>query len=158
MKGLIQSYPAGTRDWPVLASLALRRAWELLDPEDRDLLDRETMRKRVESTLSALLYGYGYQAFLVAVESRPAGYVLVGETRDLLTERPRGIVYAHYVLPEYRETMVGERLLNSAEEHCRRLGLTVMELELPVPGRPRRPYGRTGFHEASHRMIKHLRP
>lgn len=155
---MIQTYPAGTRDWPVLASLALRRAWELLDPDDRDRLDRETMRQRVESTLSALLYGYGYQAFLVAVEGRPAGYVLVGETRDLLTERARGVIHAHYVLPEYRETMVGERLLNSAEEHCRRLGLTVMELEMPVAGRSRRPYGRGGYQETSHRMIRRLRP
>ena len=75
-----------------------------------------------------------------------AGYVVVGETKNMFSPSGYGFVYDIFVEERFRREGIASMLLTSAEDYCTAKGLEILKLEVaannPVALKL---YERTGF-------------
>lgn len=86
-----------------------------------------------------------------------AGYVVVGETKNMFSPSGYGFIYDIFVEEQFRRKGIASMLLKSAEDYCITKGLDIVKLEVaannPVALKL---YERTGFTPERHFLGKKI--
>lgn len=126
-----------------------------------DVLKEATMgyvvsnHERVMQMMSPFLSNGGY--YLVYFENNVVkGWIGIGSTIDYLSDEMVGIIPEIYVIPQYREQGIAEKLCTEALQELRKVGLKKVQLNVFTGNHAKQLYQKLGFQEVSTLMERNL--
>lgn len=122
-------------------------SWEFLSDEEKVLLGYEEYL-RLHRELILTLYGLNLRNRIIAafVNGEIVGVVWVGMRIDSVHFMPVGYIYDIEVKEEFRGEGIGSRLLEMAEETCRKWGVSEIQLSVEASNLHALSwYGRRGY-------------
>ena len=137
------------KDHDLIWKATIETVWNDLSPEDRQELDRATLERHFRPHAAKVIDSRDNAIFIAeSSDGRPLGYAILGPASTMLTPIPFAFVYDLWVSPEARRQGVARRLLERAEDWCRRQGYRKLKLEVAASNRAARSlYASDGFAE-----------
>lgn len=104
---------------------------------------------KVKQLIEALVQKGSY--YLIAVEDdNLMGWILIGTSKDSLTEKKYGFIYELFVVEEFRGTGIAKQLMETGIEHLKEDGYTEVRLSVYAANQAIKLYEKLGFE---HRTI-----
>ena len=133
-----KAFEAGANDMPEL--LALMRSFYA---EEKYPFDEARTERALRAMLADPFYG---AVWVFRLDGRAVGHLVVTHGYSLESGGRDAFVDEVYMIPEMRGRGLGAMALSIAEEHCRRIGIGALHLEVERKNpRARALYERSGY-------------
>ena len=128
---------AEDRDIPWILQSTIETARSDIPLDEKDLLEGLDWESTFKSSAKAVMDDPGTEVYVAeGVGGERMGYLVVGCAKTMFTPLEFGFVYDIYVEERFRRRGVGKRLLQLAEDFCRKRGLKKLKLEVSANNRP----------------------
>ncbi|MGP4038578.1 GNAT family N-acetyltransferase [Gracilibacillus sp. D59] len=112
-----------------------------------------------EQALQMALFTLEQKGYYLVYENKNrdiAGWVLVGENIDYITNQTHAFIYELYVLPKYRDLGIAKQLLQAAITESKLYGFKEIRLNVFANNFAKEIYNRIGFQDLQTIMYKKL--
>jgi ribosomal protein S18 acetylase RimI-like enzyme len=149
---------AKKRDLALVRKLTAETGWKDIPESQKKLLNRKKWNKHMNEVFERFLRRENSQIFIAKDELRRfIGYLFVGESSNYLTELNLGFIYDIFVKEEFRGKGIGKKLLDKADEYCRKNGYSRIGLEVSTANESAiNLYNKAGFKSERMYMAKEL--
>lgn len=137
---------------------SVETVWRDIPESERKGVDYSKWRKTSLEVIEPVIKDKANKIYVAEDKSGDfAGYVVVGETKNVFSPSGYGFIYDIFVEERFRRKGIASMLLRSAEGYCSAKGLEIVKLEVaannPVALRL---YERTGFTPERHFLGKKI--
>jgi len=135
---------------------SVETVWRDIPESERRGYDYTKWRKTSVQVIEPVLKDRANKIYVVEDENDDfAGYIVVGETKNMFSPAGYGFIYDIFVEERFRRSGVARMLLKAAEDFCISRGLDAVKLEVadnnPIAMKL---YERTGFTPERHFLSK----
>lgn len=110
---------------------SLETVWNDIPEYERERLNKQRWEKTARAVIEPMVRSRTNSTFVAEERSgRFAGYIVLGETSNVLAPKGCGFIYDLYVEVEFRRRGVASMLLRRAEDFCKLRGMDFLKLEV----------------------------
>ncbi|WP_208585597.1 GNAT family N-acetyltransferase [Gracilibacillus suaedae] len=141
---------------------ATNREVQFILSKAKDAANEGTLSKKAISQEQAVqmalltLEQNGYYLVYENVNRDIAGWILLGENIDYITNLPHAFIFELYVLPKYRNLGIAKQLLQASIMESKLYGFKEIRLNVFANNFAKEIYNRVGFQDLNTIMYKNL--
>lgn len=146
------------KDMALIRKLTVETGWNSMSETDRKELNKKQWSRHMEEVFENFAKQENSEIYVAEDENQTfAGYLFVGESRNLMVGKSSGFIYDIYVNEEFRGKGIGKQLIERAENYCRQRGYTRLSLMVSAHNKPAlKLYESTGFQKDQIYMDKEI--
>lgn len=150
--------PMKKKDMALIRKLTVETGWNSMSETDRKELNKKQWSRHMEEVFENFAKQENSEIYVAEDENQTfAGYLFVGESRNLMVGKSSGFIYDIYVNEEFRGKGIGKQLIERAENYCRQRGYTRLSLMVSAHNKPAlKLYESTGFQKDQIYMDKEI--
>ncbi len=150
--------PMKKKDMALIRKLTVETGWNSMSETDRKELNKKQWSRHMEEVFENFAKQENSEIYVAEDENHTfAGYLFVGESRNLMVGKSSGFIYDIYVNEEFRGKGIGKQLIERAENYCRQRGYTRLSLMVSAHNKPAlKLYESTGFQKDQIYMDKEI--
>lgn len=116
---------------------SVETVWRDIPDDEKEGVDYYRWMKTATDFIEPVLSDKTNRIFVAEDENADfAGYVIVGETRNMFSPTGYGFIYDIFVEENFRRKGIGSRLLKATMDFCKSRGLRTLKLEVAANNQP----------------------
>lgn len=137
---------------------SIETVWRDIPESERKGVDYAKWRSMSLQVIEPVLKDKTNKIYVVEDDNGDlAGYIVVGETKNMFSPTGYGFIYDIFVEERFRRRGIASMLLKTAEEFCAEKGLKIVKLEVAASNPlALRLYEKTGFTPERHFLGKRI--
>lgn len=146
------------KDMPLVRKFTIETGWNSLSEMDRKELNKKEWSRHMEEVFENFAKQENSQIYVAEDDNKSfAGYLFVGESKNMMTGKSSGFIYDIFVKEELRRKGIGKKLMEKAESYCREKGYSRLSLMVSANNLPAlKLYASTGFKKDQIYMDKEV--
>ena len=122
---------AVSRDMRLIMQRSVETVWKDIPDDEKEGVDYSKWMKTSVDFIEPVLSDRMNKILVAEDEDASfAGYVVVGETKNMFSPTGYGFVYDVFVEERFRRQGIGSKLIEAAEDFCKSRGLGTLKLEV----------------------------
>jgi ribosomal protein S18 acetylase RimI-like enzyme len=149
---------AGRKDFDFILCLSTETIWSELTPYEQAHTSRRRLVNTMAKNLRRLMASSGMLTLVAeAADGERAGFIMVGRSASVFTDRQQAFVYDVAVAPPFRRRGIGRMLMEQAETYARGKQMEFITLMVDCRNEAARSlYAQLGFEDGKLLMRKLL--
>jgi len=146
------------KDMTLIRMLTVETGWNSLSEMDQKELNKKEWSKHMEEVFENFAKQENSEIYVAEDDNKSfAGYLFVGESKNMMTGKSSGFIYDIFVKEELRGKGIGKKLTEKAESYCQERGYSRLSLMVSAHNKPAlKLYASTGFKKDQIYMDKEV--